>query len=241
VVLTNFGNANTEAFATRAFETLEATGAMKPRVPVISDTVTPAMKTFLEVYNAFDAAKLQTILERQIDPREQGELAGYHALHGTCTAFKPMKMLPGGVAAFAFTCEHGNFELDANFDGAGKLVGFLGRSAGIAPPANVAKLFNAALALHFSPTFSSAIYKQVFPKNQVPEANARAVTANLKAQFGTCKPGAYSHEGFGWTLDLVCTKGNPVALSIELDPHGDIGSIQFHPPAGQEPQRCPTR
>jgi hypothetical protein len=120
VVLTNFGNANTQAFASRAIEVLEATGAMKPREPVLSDAFNPAMKTFLDVYNKFDEAKLQSILSRPIDPREHDELAGYKALHGTCTAFKPTKMLPGGVARFAFTCERGALEIDANFDGAGR-------------------------------------------------------------------------------------------------------------------------
>ena len=35
---------------------------MKPREPVITDAFTPTMTTFLEVYNAFDEAKLAAIL-----------------------------------------------------------------------------------------------------------------------------------------------------------------------------------
>jgi CubicO group peptidase (beta-lactamase class C family) len=241
VVLTNFGNANTQAFASRAIEVLEATGAMKPREPVISDAFNPAMKTFLDVYNKFDEAKLQSILSRPIDPREHDELAGYKALHGTCTAFTPTKMLPGGVARFAFTCERGALEIDANFDGAGKIGGFIGRSPGVTPPANVTKIFTAALALHMNAPWSDATYKLVFPKKQIPEAQARAVAASLRTQFGTCKPGAFTHEGFGWNVDLTCSKGGPVALSIQFDPHGDLEGIQFHPPAGREPQRCATR
>jgi hypothetical protein len=241
VVLTNFGNANTEAFANRAIETLEATGAMKPRAPVISDAFTPTMKTFLEVYNDFDKAKLQAILARPVDPREPEELAGYKALHGTCTAVKPTKMLANGVARFAFTCERGTLELDANFEGAGKLGGFIGRSPGVTPPANVAKIFTAALALHLNPTWSAANYNLVFPKKQIPEDRARSVAASLRTQFGTCKPNGFTHEGFGWNLDLKCSKAGAMALSIQFDTHGDLEGIQFHPPAGQEPQRCPTR
>jgi hypothetical protein len=89
--------------------------------------------------------------------------------------------------------------------------------------------------------WSDATYKLVFPKKQIPEAQARAVAASLRTQFGTCKPGAFTHEGFGWNVDLTCSKGGPVALSIQFDPHGDLEGIQFHPPAGREPQRCATR
>ncbi len=240
VVLTNFGNANTGAFSSRALEILESTGAMKPRAAVISDAFTPAMKTFLEVYNELDKAKLQAILARPIDPREPDELASYKALHGTCTSFTATKMVADRVARFAFTCERGALEIDANFDAAGKIAGFIGRSPGMVPPANVAKIFTAALGLHLG-AWSAAAYKLVFPKKQIPEAQARVVAASLRTQFGTCKPGGFTHEGFGWTVDLKCSKGGPMALSIQFDTHGDLEGIQFHPPAGHEPQRCPTR
>lgn len=80
----------------------------------------------------------------------------------------------------------------------------------------------------------------MFSKQQIPEAEARAFAANLRTQFGTCKLGAFTHEGFGWTTDLECSKGPPMELSIQFDPHGDLEGIQFHPPAGQGPQRCLT-
>ena len=149
-------------------------------------------------------------------------------------------MLPGGVARFTFTCEHGPLEVDVNI-ASGKIGGFIGRSPGIAPPANVTKLFTTAVGLTFNPSWSTAAYKLVFPKQQIPEAQAREVSKGLRAEFGTCKPGQYTHEGFGWTLDLACAKGGPLALSIELDPHGDLQSILFHPPPGQERQRCATK
>lgn len=241
VVLTNFGNANTGAFAGRAIEILEATGAMKPREAVMSDAFTSTMKTFLEVYNEFDEAKLQAILARPIDPREHEELDSYKALHGACTGFKPTRMVADRVARLAFTCERGALEIEAAVDGTGKLAGFVGRSPGVAPPAKVAKIFTAALALHLNPRWSEAAYKVVFPKQQVPEAQARTVAANLRAQLGTCKPNGFTHEGFGWTLELACAKGGPMALSIQFDAHGDLDGIQIHPPAGREPQRCPPR
>jgi hypothetical protein len=114
-------------------------------------------------------------------------------------------------------------------------------SPGITPPANVSKLFAAAVGLHLNPTWSDADYKRVFPKKQIPESQARAFAANLRVQFGTCKPGAFTHEGAGWTLDLKCSKGGAMALSIQLDKQGELEGIQFHPPATAEQQRCPMK
>ena len=244
VVLSNFANARPEAFADRALAVLAATGAMKPREAVespVTDAFTPTMTTFLEVYNQFDAAKLASILGRPMDPREPDELAGYKALHGTCTAIKPTKMLANREVRFAVTCERGQFEIDTNFDGMSKLVGFRGRSRGTTPPANVAKIFDAALALHINSSWSSTTFKQVFSKKQIPEAQARAFAEKLRTQFGTCKPAELIHEGLGWSMALKCTKGGPLTLDIQLDPHGELDGIQFHPPAGVEPPRCPTK
>jgi hypothetical protein len=161
--------------------------------------------------------------------------------HRGCTAFKQTKLLPGGATRFAFTCEHGPFEVDVNFDAAGRLGGFTGRSPGSTPPASVSKLFAAAVKLHFDPTWSDADYKRVFPKKQIPEAQERAFATQLQAQFGTCKPGAFIQEGTGWTLDLKCSKGGAIALSIQLDKQGELEGIQFHPPATAERQRCPMK
>jgi CubicO group peptidase (beta-lactamase class C family) len=240
VVLSNFGNANTAAFAKRALDTLEATGALEPRELPLSDAFTPVMTKFLDVYNQFDQGKLQAILGRPMDPIEPDELAGYKALHGNCTAVKPTKMLNDRGARFAFTCERGQFEVDANFDSAGKLVGFLGRSRGVTPPANLAKILKAAVTLHLSAPWNHATYKLVFPKQQIPEDRARTVSTAMRAQFGTCKPGAFAHEGFAWTLDLDCSKGAHVVLAIEFAKDGSLERINFRP-AGDEPARCTER
>jgi hypothetical protein len=206
----------------------------------VSPAATPTIATWLEVYNAFDAAKLASILTRTVDPEEPAELAGYKALHGTCTSFKPIVAAGGGSASYAFTCEHGTLELDVNFGAGGKIAGFAGRSKSVKPPASVGKLFATALALHMNPTWNAAAYAQVFPKKQIPEAQARAFAANLRTQFGTCKAGAFGHELFSWTLELVCPKGGPLVLSIQLKDDELIG-IQFRPPLGATPTRCPTR
>jgi hypothetical protein len=147
-------------------------------------------------------------------------------------------MLDDHTARFTLACERGHFELDATLDAGGKLGGFVGRSPGATPPASYAKMFDAAVALYLG-TWSTAAYRKVFSKQQVPEPRAKTVTADLHAEFGTCKPAGFTHEGLGWTLDLKCSRGGPLQLSIELDDHGDIAQILFHPPSGVEPKRCP--
>ena len=166
VVMTNFGATDTGAFADRALDVLEATGAMKPRAPTLPDpsTYTPIMTAFLDVYNAFDKAKLAAILARPVDPREPDELAGYKALHGKCTAFALNKVTDRGALDFAMTCEHGPFDFELNLAG-GKLGGFTGISRGVTPPDNIKKLIAAAIALQFDPKWSEASYMLVFPKH----------------------------------------------------------------------------
>ena len=176
----------------------------------------------------------------QSAPSEPAELAGYKALHGSCTSFKPVKTIANSSASFAFACERGTFQLDVNIGAGGKLGGFTGRSMGVTPPAKIGKLFATALALHMNPTWNAATYAEVFPKKQIPEPQARAFAAKLRSQFGTCKAAAFGHELFSWTLDLVCTKNGPLVLAIQLKDDEPIG-IQFRPPQRAASSRCPTR
>ena len=240
VVLTNFANSEPLAFADRALDVLEATGAMKSRVPALPDarTYTPVMSAFLDVYNAnvFDKDKLAAILARPVDPREPDELAGYKALHGKCTAFTLDKIDPHGALQFSMTCEHGPFELDVNLAG-DKIGGFIGITRGVTPPANIKKLIATAIALHFDKKWSEASYNVLFPTKLIPEDNARTVATQLQAQFGSCKQGAVAKEGPGWSVDLACSKA-PVTMSIDVDAHGVLDGILFHPPQGAEPTRC---
>lgn len=241
VVMTNFGNANPLAFAHRALDVLAATGAMKPREPSLPDpsTYTPVMTAFLDVYNHFDRDKLASILARPMDPREPDELAGYKALHGPCTAFKLTRVAERNALEFAMTCEHGPFELEVNLNG-DKLGGFSGRSPGVAPPDKVKKLIAAALALHLDPVWNQSTYKRLFPTQLISEPMVRAMATRLRSEFGTCKQSSVASEGLGWTVELACSNGRRLTLSIHLDAHDVIDGIGFRPRQGPE-IRCPTR
>ncbi|MGN6110621.1 MAG: serine hydrolase domain-containing protein, partial [Kofleriaceae bacterium] len=238
IVLTNFAMADTGAFARRALEVLDATGAMKPREPGIPDpsTYTATMTAFLGVYNEFDKAKLAAIMARPVGPREPDELASYKALHGTCTAFKLTKVVEGGALVFAMTCERGPFEFEVNLSG-DKIGGFTGRSPGTAPPDKVKKLIAAAIALNFDATWSDANYKLVFPTHLLSADRVRKTAARLRSDFGSCKQTSVTQEGLGWSVDLACSKGSPLTLSLVLDAHDALEGIFFHSPQGALPQR----
>jgi CubicO group peptidase (beta-lactamase class C family) len=243
VVMTNFATTDTLAFANRALDVLAATGAMKPRERSLADpsTYTPLMTAFLDVYNNFDHDKLASILARPMDPREPDELAGYKALHGRCTAFKLTRVTREGkrnALEFAMTCEHGPFELELNVDG-DKLGGFTGRSPGIAAPDKIKKLIAAALAVYSDPVWSASNYKLVFPKQPVPEPMARRIATRLRSEFGTCKQRSVVSDGTGWMVELDCSKGRGLTLSIHFD-HDVIDDIVFRAPQGIK-TRCPTR
>ena len=241
VVMTNWGATDTLGFANRALDVLDATGAMKPRVPSLPDpsTYTRPMTAFLDVYNAFDQAKLAAILARPMNPVEPAELAMYKSEHGTCTAFKLTKVLQNGGLDFAMTCEHGQFDFQMNLVG-DKVGGFTGISTGITPPDSVKKLLATAMSLTFDPKWSDASYKLVFPTHLIPEKQVRNVSANLRSQLGACKQGSLAQNGpTGWDIELACPKGQPTTLSIQLDEHGVLDGIFFHPRQGTEPSRCP--
>ena len=87
--------------------------------------------------------------------------------------------------------------------------------------------------------WSASNYKLVFPKQRVPEPIARGIATRLRSDFGTCKQRSVLSDGTGWMVELDCSKGRALALSIHLD-HDVIDSIGFRPPRGTE-TRCPTR
>ncbi|HEY1548964.1 MAG TPA: serine hydrolase domain-containing protein [Kofleriaceae bacterium] len=241
IVLTNSGGANASAFSDRVLRVLDATGAMKPREPGLPDasTYTPVMTAFLDAYNTQDKAKLAAVIARPLDPREPDEIAGYKAMHGACSAFKLTGVVNNGLR-FAMTCEHGPFELDINTVG-DKLRGFTGRTPGASPTGDAKKVIAAALAIYSDPAWSDANYKLAFPKHQLAEDRVKGMRANLRADFGTCKPTSTTQEGLGWSIELTCAKGAKLDVSIQLDKNNVIDNIFFRPARGTEPPRCPTK
>ncbi|MEO8698868.1 MAG: serine hydrolase domain-containing protein [Kofleriaceae bacterium] len=206
IVLTNFANANTNAFADRMIEELAATGAMTryERHGEVSKAFLASMNGLLAVYNQWDEAALGKVLGRPIDPVEQSELAAYHQLHGTCTALTPTTVTSPVAATFAVTCERGTFELGGIALADGKLVGFVGVSRGVTPPAELATAVKNALALQVR--WDDAVFAKTFADPKAREI-IKTGSAALYAESGACRVKSYVHEGFDWRFEATCDKG----------------------------------
>jgi hypothetical protein len=66
------------------------------------------------------------------------------------------------------------------------------------------------------------------------------MSTRLRSESGTCKQSSVVSEGTSWTIELDCSKGRLLTLSIHLDAHDVIDGIGFRPRQGTG-MRCPTR
>jgi len=216
VVLTNFGNANTSAFADRALDELAATGALARYVG--NSKPAPAldanMKAFLAVYNQYDEAALEATLARPPDPVEQDELAGYFKLHGTCTAATPVEVSSPLNVRFKLTCERGAFELAVNAATDGRLLGFLGTSRDVPVPAEVTTASKNVLSL--LARWDDNVFKRAFVDPSIHDL-LRTGSDALRAEVGTCKPRTFIREGFAWRLEATCDRGPDRRFDLQLE------------------------
>jgi CubicO group peptidase (beta-lactamase class C family) len=243
IVLSNAINANISRFLDRAFDVLDATGAMKERD---SSGAEPAeyvatMTAFLDAYNN-DVTKLGSVLSRPVHPTEPDELAYYKSFHGTCTTFALANTFAPRKLDFALSCERGGpLDIVATFDASGKLTGFIGHSPELAVPDQVRKLFAAALTLVFEPKWDAAAYKFLTPDQHLAPDGLKQFAARSRAQFGVCVPGTITQEGFGWAIALTCSNGPPMKLTITFDRNGRVNRLNFVQQDGTDAQRCPIR
>ena len=205
IVLTNFGNADTDRIAERVIGELRASGALKPYVAhaSVAPDFDAAMKRFLTAYNSPNDANLRDMLARDPDPRELDELTGYHQLHGTCSSFALAQAKLPSDATFALTCERGRFEVQAQL-AHGKLGGFSGISHGVEIPPATKKLAGDALAL--IDKWNDGVFTRTFadPKSA---AQIKAGSARLHAALGSCRIAELVHEAQGWGIDASCDRG----------------------------------
>jgi CubicO group peptidase (beta-lactamase class C family) len=236
IVLSNFGNANTGAFADRIIEQLAATGALTryARHPKLAPGFSEAMTGLLAVYHHWDEAALAKVLARPPDPIEQSELAGYLQLHGTCSAIKPLEVMTPFAARFAVTCERGTFELAASAAPDGRLLGFVGTSRDVQPPADVVTAAKNSLAL--LARWDDALFARTFADPKVREL-MKTATAALRAEAGTCRSKGFVHEAFDWRFEASCDKGPDRRFDLALD-GARIKSILTGPLVMAT---CPTR
>ena len=239
IALTNFGMGNPDKIVERAFGELEKTKAFVPRAPGPSPELSAAMTRLLAVYHQWDEAALKAILARPVDPREQGELATYKQLHGTCTGFEPSEIESPRAGAFALKCERGTFAIQLSVDAQGLIEGFVGLSRGVEAPAAVATAVKAIVALNAK--WDDKLYAKHFAKSPISAAQAKALAVQFHARHGDCTIKQAIHEAFDWGYELTCKKENVELWPMPMpnDPTQFVG-LRLQP-LRTEPKRCPAR
>ena len=205
IVMTNFGNGDTDRIAARVIAELRASGALKPYVahPSIAPELDPAMKRFLTAYNTPSDATLRDMLAREPGPHELDELTTYKRLHGACSSFAVARATAPTSATFALTCEHGRFEVEVELVH-GKLGGFSGISHDVEVPPAVKKLASDALSL--LDKWNDAVFTHTFADPKVA-TTIKGGSAQLHASLGHCRIAELVHEAQGWGIDATCDRG----------------------------------
>lgn len=240
VVLSNFGQANTHAIATRMLDVLAKTGALTKRTATASPALDPAMTDFLAVYNSWDEKAYVAMLDpdRGPLPVEKDELAGYKALHGTCSSFKAKEVHSANEAVFAVTCERGSFELwVAISPKSGKITGFVGTSRDVTGPAPL--LAKAKAVAQLIGKYDDKAATKLYAHTKLPHDLIKTTSEGLHAAHGACQVKAPVHNGFDWIVELSCDRGGGIALAIQLDAKNNITGIRVGPEGNRG--ACPTR
>lgn len=239
VVLANFGQANTHAIATRMLDALAKTGAMTKRTFAPSAAFDSAMTDFLAVYNNWDEKAYVAMLDpdRGPVPVEKDELAGYKALHGTCSSFMVKDAVTASQAVFDVTCERGRFELWlAVSPKSGKITGFVGTSRDVTAPAPL--LAKAKAVTQLIAKYDARAAKKLFAATKLPLDLVKTTGEGIRAAHGACRVAASVHNGFDWIVELSCERGGDIGMAITLDAKNNMTGIRIQPNSGGG---CPTR
>jgi CubicO group peptidase (beta-lactamase class C family) len=239
IVLSNYSSVHTGAIAMRILDALAATGALTKRSLKPSAALDPAMTDFLAVYNNWDDKGYVAMLDpdRGPSPVEKDELAGYKALHGTCSTYKVKDANSATEAVFDVSCERGSFEvLLIVSPKSGKITGFVGTSRNVTAPApllarakDVAKLIG---------KFDAKAAAKLFAHTKLPADRIKTTTEGLHAGHGACQVKGPVHNGFDWIVELTCERGGDLGMNLQLDAKNNITGIRIAP-ANNGP--CPTR
>jgi CubicO group peptidase (beta-lactamase class C family) len=242
VVMSNFPGANTGGISRLVLEQLRQTGALRPRVAPLDPAFEPVAKQFMALVNHYDERALKAMLapERPPLPVEKDEILGYHALHGTCTAFHTVEAMSKAQATIGFTCERGTFEVMFQLDGASRRVnGFVGTSRDVAPPPALAASAKAITGLVGA--WDESVYQQVLSKAVPPHDVMKEGFTAIGAQHGACKLKSTIHVGFDWGFDLECERGGGMRLTVVTDPAdaSTVKGLGFQP--AEHEGLCPRR
>lgn len=250
VVLANRGGVGLDPYdpaslAARMLLALKKTGGLSPRVrrAVLPPAFAPALARLLAVYETWNEDAYKAMLSPDRPPNltesERRELAGYHALHGTCTGYEPIEVMNLRAARLALRCERGALAMELSIDSKGLITGFSGTSREVPPPPAVALAAGRLAGL--VGTWDEGVYRKLFePTPGQTKAERTAFFAGLRASHGACTVEGYTRTEETETFSLSCQRGGDLALVVKTDQKDQarVASFSITPRSSQE--ACPV-
>ncbi len=215
---------------------LAASGALAPRVLRIERTpaLDRAFQRLLAVYNAWDAQRYEPLVRDHLDATRleaaHAELAGYHALHGTCSGGHIDTFTSSTEAVYALDCERGRFRLSMMIDAkTGKFVFFNGISSGVRAIPGTRDAASRALAL--VARRDDKAYHRIFEASFMSPDDFEHAVAPLRERHGKCTLGdAVERDGAGvQRFHLDCARGGDQQMVIRLAKNGRIDALYLRP------------
>lgn len=240
VVVLDNANADPTALADKIVRALARTGGLSKRSLPAPAALEGAMKKFLGVYNAWDEAAYHAMLTagRPPQPVEKEELAGYKALHGTCTGYSVIEVESSASMKLALQCERGPMELRMLLGADGLVAGFVGITHGVPVPKETRKVADRVAALIAK--WDDATFKKHLTKTRRTRDELAATFERLRTAHGSCAVTSATFEGTDRRLDLDCARGEALSLVLETDPKDPdtIVELGFR---GASEGACPVR
>ena len=194
IVLMNTGLAKPQQISTEILEKLHATGGLQPRVVAPHDELELAARTFVDMFNDWDAEVYKRHasdgLQRSL-PAEvlEEELAWERQQVGRCQLDALRASRSVDHAKYALRCEHAEAELALNVqirDGEPTLWNGFSLTEHVPPHADVQKAAEAALALRAS--WNEKEFERIFAPHWVGDRIQRFFE-KTNEKYGSCRLG----------------------------------------------------
>jgi CubicO group peptidase (beta-lactamase class C family) len=240
VTLANLTPANPSAVSQRVLQALKRTGGLSKRSKPISPAFEPAMKKFLDVYNAWNEKAYEGMLRagRPPVPTEKDELAGYKLLHGACRGYSPIEARSPFDARFNLDCERGPFEMHVIlWQSDGLIDGFIGTTHDAPIPKPL--LHAVERVTQLIKKWDDGVYKKYLAKVR-PHGETASSFEALRAAHGSCNLKSSTVEAFDRTFTLSCERGGDLAMTLELDKK-DPSLVTSYGFRAASDELCPVR
>jgi hypothetical protein len=164
--------------------------------------------------------------------------------HGRCEVGETLSLTSPHQGEFTLRCERGAIRASANVvteDGASRFGGLLVRSTGFPASPALARATQAAVKLY--ERWDDSLFAATFANPGVKDA-LRSGFAQIRAERGHCSlgrdalTGPYGNGETDALLPIVCERGGPVNVSINLDAGGKITGIFVREPEGSSHAGC---